>query len=94
MAYRALAVAAAARRPERVDHYIGRALAVARMRESAHETAVTQLCAARLALHAGDSERALALLDEAEAAFTALDMAWHRAEAARLRELMPSACSA
>ncbi|MDM0108650.1 AAA family ATPase [Variovorax sp. J22R24] len=84
MSYRALARAAAAQRPERVPHYLGKAMKIARTRDSAHEVAVTQLCTAEIAwLHRG--ERCNALLVEAMAAFEHMGMAWHLAEARRLQ---------
>ena len=86
MAYRAMArLAAAQHRPQQAERYLARALAAAEARGSAHEIASTQLRAAEIAIGQGERERALALLDEAGAAFARMDMPWHAAEAARLR---------
>lgn len=87
MAYRALARDAAVHRPEAVGRYIDQALRVARDRDSAHETAVTQLCAAEIAIDQGRTGQAMALIDEATAAFDTMRMAWHLDEAMRLRTL-------
>lgn len=65
-------------------HYLARAMAAARARNAPHEIAVTQMCEAELALHAGERDRALALLAEARQAFAALDMAWHDEQAKRV----------
>ncbi|MEJ8845659.1 ATP-binding protein [Variovorax rhizosphaerae] len=87
MSYRALARGVAARRPERVQHYLDRAMQAARARDSAHEIAVTQLCAAEIAWqHRG--ERESALLDQAIAGFERMGMRWHLKEALRLRSAM------
>ncbi|GAA4357700.1 hypothetical protein GCM10023165_51940 [Variovorax defluvii] len=86
MTYRALARDAAATRPDAARRYIERAYATADARDSAHERAVTQLCEAEMALHHGHARQALALLDQAAAAFDAMFMAWHLGEAVRLRE--------
>lgn len=77
MAYRAAARLGA---PQR---YLEQARGVARRRGARHELAVTELCAAELALQQG--RPAGELLDRAEAAFEALDMHWHLAQARRLR---------
>jgi len=61
------------------------ALAAARARGSPHEAAVTQLCAAELALARGARQEAAAQLEQASAAFERMDMQWHLAEAARMR---------
>ena len=91
MTCRALARdAAAARRPEAARRYLERALHTARERESAHETAVTQLCAAEIALLHDQPARADALLDAASAAFDTMAMAWHLDQAARLRSRLSS----
>ena len=91
MSYRALARdAAAARRFEAAWRYLERALHTARERESAHEIAVTQLCAAEIALLHDQPARADALLDAASAAFDAMAMAWHFDEAQRLRSRLSS----
>ena len=91
MTYRALARdAAAARRTEAARRYIALALTTARERESAHEIAVTQLCAAEIALLHEQPARADALLDAASAGFVAMAMPWHLDEAARLRSRLSS----
>ena len=91
MTYRALARdAAAERRVEAARRYIALALTTARERESAHEIAVTQLCAAEIALLHDQPARADALLDAASAGFDAMAMAWHLGEAARLRSRLSS----
>lgn len=58
---------------------------VAQARGSAHERAVTQLAEAELAAADGARAHACALLAQAEAAFDSMDMAWHLAQAQRLR---------
>jgi len=86
MAYRALAVAAAAgqnRRP--ADRYLELAMRSARARGAPHEIAVTQLCEAEIRLARGEAKQAAALLDVAAATFASLAMMWHRNEADRLR---------
>ena len=86
MAYRALARLAAAGRMRRSpNHYLRGARASAAARGSAHEAAANQLCEAEIALDAGDSARALSLLDQADAAFARMDMRRHAEQAARLR---------
>ena len=90
MCYRALARDAAARSPEAARHYLARAYEVARQRDSAHETAVTRLCEAQIAVLHEEPSRAVALLDAAMPAFEAMAMDWHLAEAARLRRLISS----
>lgn len=91
MTYRALARdAAAAHRVEAARRYLERALTTARERESAHEFAVTQLCAAEIALLHDQPARADVLLDAASAAFDAMAMGWHLNEAARLRSRLSS----
>lgn len=94
MAYRALARNAAARCPERAPHYLAWAMRAARQRGSAHEVAVTQLCTAQIASAHGPGARALQLLDEAAAAFTRMQMAWHLAQAAALRQQLLAVSSA
>jgi len=66
-------------------HYIERAMAAARARGSPHELAVTQLCHAGIELAGDNRAMAAPLLDRAEDAFRSMGMAWHVAEAARLR---------
>jgi class 3 adenylate cyclase/tetratricopeptide (TPR) repeat protein len=86
MAYRAMAVAAAAGHGHRpAEQYVTLAMQSARARGSPHEIAVTQLCEAEIRQASGEREQAAALLDKAEATFEALAMAWHRNEADRLR---------
>ena len=86
MTYRALARdAAALDRPGKAQRYIERALQVAQARDSAHELAVTQLCAAEIALRLDQQQRADALLDAALAGFERMRMSWHLNEALRLR---------
>jgi hypothetical protein len=95
MSYRALARDAVERRPERVQHYLGRAFVAARVRGSAHEVAVTQLCAADIAWRLNQGEQARELVDEAIAGFERMQMAWHLEDATRLKRLMdPTAAQA
>lgn len=95
MSYRALARDAAQHRPQRADGYIEMALRAARERGSAHEVAVTQLCAAQVAAQRGDATGARAWLDDAAAAFTRLEMHWHVAQADALRrQLAGVSCTA
>ncbi|MCV2362504.1 AAA family ATPase [Paucibacter sp. DJ1R-11] len=87
MAYRAAArLAQGHGQPERVTHYLAAAQAVAQRRGSMHERAVTELCAAELAMQRGESGQARGLLDEAEAAFFTMGMDWHLAKARGLRQ--------
>ena len=91
MTYRALARdAAAAQRFDAARRYIALALQTARERGSAHELAVTQLCAAEIALLHDQPAHADASLDAASAAFDALAMGWHLGEVARLRSRLSS----
>jgi hypothetical protein len=60
----------------------------ARAKGARHEAAATQLCEAEIQLARGNRSAAAALLDQAEAAFTAMDMAWHLAQAARVRRAL------
>jgi class 3 adenylate cyclase/tetratricopeptide (TPR) repeat protein len=84
-AYRALAEAASAAGDRtRAEHYIDLAMGVARTRQSSHEIATTQLCAAGIANAFGDRPRANALLDAAVPAFDRMHMPWHMAEARKL----------
>ena len=86
MAYRAMAVAAAAghnRRP--AEQYMVLAMRSALSRGSPHEIAVTQLCEAEIRQAHGERGQAAALLDKAQAAFDGLAMTWHRSEADKLR---------
>ena len=91
MSYRALARGAVKSRPERAHHYLDLAMKAACVRDSAHEIAVTQLCAAEVAWHLGQAQRAAVLLDEAAGGFDRMGMAWHLAEAMRLRQLIDTA---
>jgi class 3 adenylate cyclase/tetratricopeptide (TPR) repeat protein len=85
MALRAMARAAARESWRKSpEYYLARAMAASRARRAPHEVAVTQLCAAELALAAGERDRALALLAEARQAFAAMGMAWHDREASRV----------
>jgi class 3 adenylate cyclase/tetratricopeptide (TPR) repeat protein len=93
MSYRALARNAALTHPQRAWHYIDLALQTARTRESAHETAVTHLCAAEIAARQSQFERAGALLDRATDAFRQMEMTWHLAQALRLQHSMGSAAA-
>ena len=71
----------------RVERGLARALQVAYARDSAHELAVTQWTAARIALLGGEAGRAREWLDPAEAAFESMQMPWHLAQARALRLL-------
>ena len=96
MSYRALAQDASVRRPARVNHYIELAMKTARARDSAHEIAVTQLCAAEIALRMNRGSQARSLLEEAAGAFASMQMAWHLEKAVQLQRLINSteqACS-
>lgn len=89
MAARAMAWAAAqAGDLPRAERGLALALGVADTRDSAHERAVTQWTAARIALLWGDTGRARQWLDPAELAFEAMAMPWHLAEARTLRTQM------
>ena len=86
MAYRAMARASAAgqnRKP--APHYLDLAMETARVRQSLHEVAVTQLYDAEIRLAIADRVAAAALLDQAGAAFQALAMHWHLDQTDRLR---------
>lgn len=85
MTWRALARAAAAgqgRKPAQAC--LERAMKAAQARGSPHETAVTQLCAAELALARDARAEAAGLLEQASAAFDRMGMDWHLREATRL----------
>ena len=88
MSYRALARDAVASRPDAANRYINRAFDVARARDSAHELAATQLCAAEIAFRLRQPHRARAMLDEAMTGFERMGMAWHLTEASRLQDVM------
>jgi hypothetical protein len=94
MSYRALAREAVDSRPERVQHYLDQAFQAARVRDSAHEIAVTQLCAADIAWRLNQAGRARELVDQAATAFASMRMAWHLEDAARLKGLMDPAAQA
>ncbi|WP_255428122.1 ATP-binding protein [Ramlibacter cellulosilyticus] len=85
MACRALALDAVVHAPGRAERYLRWGMRAAQQRGSVHEIAGMQLCAARVALRAGEEARALGLLDEAAAAFSRLRMEWHLAQAEALR---------
>ncbi len=89
MAYRALARAAAAGHGHRsAQSYVAAALRAAQARGSRHEIAATQLCGAELAAARDERTQAGVLLDEAEGAFEAMQMAWHLARAQELRRTL------
>jgi tetratricopeptide (TPR) repeat protein len=88
MSYRALARDAVVNRPDAAHRNIDRACDAARARDSAHELATTQLCAAEIALRLGQPQRARAMLEEAMNGFERMGMAWHLMEASRLRGTM------
>ncbi|HZE92042.1 MAG TPA: AAA family ATPase [Rhizobacter sp.] len=91
MAYRALARAAAAGQGGKSPmRYMELAMHAAHARGSPHEMAVNRLRQAEIALAAGDSPAAAALLNEAGAAFDAMGMAWHRTQVDRLERGVPS----
>ena len=85
MSYRALARDAAVHRPQSAQRYVDLAMAAARARASAHELAVTQLCAAEVSLRLDRRANASAMLDAAMDGFERMDMRWHLAEAMRLQ---------
>jgi tetratricopeptide (TPR) repeat protein len=70
----------------RAERWLGAARQWAGARESRRETAENTLCAAELALTSGRADRAQPLLDEAAAAFTALDMPAQLARTRALRQ--------
>jgi class 3 adenylate cyclase/tetratricopeptide (TPR) repeat protein len=83
-ACRALALASTRMKGPGAAHYLARAMASARLRQSPHEIALTQLCEAQLALGEGRRPEALALLEQAGEAFERMGIAPH---AERAREL-------
>ena len=86
MANRALARASAKHEwPRSATHYLDLAFASARMRDSRHEKAATELCAAELALARGARGEATRQLDTADPAFEAMRMPAHLARARCLR---------
>jgi len=79
---RAMARDAAARHDTAAaQRWLARARRIAAQRESRHEAACNDLCAAELALAAGDRGRARRDGEAAMAAFERLQMAWHAARA-------------
>lgn len=89
MTWRALARQAASGNDERrARHCIEQALATARWRNSAHEAASTQLCAAGIELAFGQRARAASLLEEAGFAFESMHMDWHLQQARQLRKCL------
>ena len=64
--------------------WLARADASAAARASAHETAGNRLCEARLALAAGQPDRARPLLTAAASAFERMAMPWHLSQARAL----------
>lgn len=89
MTYRALARASArgyARKP--AQGYLAAAMAAARARGSRHDIAGTQLCGAEIAAKEDRRGDALALLDQSEAEFDAMQMPWHLARARTLRKTL------
>ncbi len=92
MAYRALACEASASHDlGRARRYIDLAMDIARLRASAHEVAVTQLCAAGVEFGGGSRDIACRLLDQAERAFETMNMQSHLSRAVRLRGKAPEA---
>ncbi|MEX8492640.1 AAA family ATPase, partial [Sphaerotilus sp.] len=89
MAARAMAWSAAMSGDQaRAERGLAQALRVAHVRDSAHERAVTQWTAARVAWTFDAPARARQWLDPAEAAFEAMAMPWHLAQARALRTLI------
>ena len=84
--YRTLA-RAAAQAPDAAlpTRYLTLAFGAAYARESPHEVAQTQLCAAEIAVSRDDRHAAIAQLDPATRGFESMAMAWHLAKAQRLR---------
>ena len=78
LTYRALARDAAARGdPRRARHCLVRARQVSALRDSAHERAATDLCAAEVALALGTPSEASDVAATALRAFQTLGMQWH-----------------
>jgi hypothetical protein len=67
------------------ERYLALAMQAASARGSRHEIAVTELCHAEIALARTNRVHAAAILDQAGAAFGAMDMGWHLAQVERLR---------
>ena len=88
MTYRALARDAAASRPAAAQRCLERAMQAALARDSAHEVAVTRLCAAEIALRHDQPGQAHALLDQAASEFERMGMTWHLAQATQLQASM------
>jgi class 3 adenylate cyclase/tetratricopeptide (TPR) repeat protein len=57
--------------------YLARAMGISEARQSRHEIAVTQLCAAEIAVARGQRGEAARLLDQATGAFESMAMHWH-----------------
>lgn len=85
-ACRAMARAAAQGAAQGPDRYLARAMAAAQARGSPHEIALTQMCGAEIALDKGQGARARPLIEQAAAAFEAMKMDWHAAQARRLAQ--------
>ena len=82
MSFRALALdAAAAGDARRATRWLARAGQVAQQRQSAHEAACNELCAAQLAQHLGQPLEAARRAAAAGQAFEHLQMDWHRQQA-------------
>jgi tetratricopeptide (TPR) repeat protein len=92
MTYRALAWASAKlhdhNRPASV--YLDLAFRSARARDSVHEIAVTQLCAAEIAREFGERQKAKQFVEQALAGFAKLDMVWHLAQAEKFASRLGS----
>ncbi|WP_338416817.1 AAA family ATPase [uncultured Sphaerotilus sp.] len=89
MAARAMAWSAAVAGDQaRAERGLAQAMRVAHARDSAHERAVTQWTAARVAWAFDAPARARQCLDPAETAFEVMDMPWHLAQARALRTLI------
>jgi class 3 adenylate cyclase/tetratricopeptide (TPR) repeat protein len=82
MAYRALARDAAERRDfTAAQHYLAEAQRVGKQRDSAHEAAVNQLCAAQMAVSAGAGSAVRQHAEAALVAFQRMGMHWHAGKA-------------
>jgi len=89
MAARAMAWSAAVAGDRvRAERGLAQALRVAHARDSAHERAVTQWTAARIAWAFDAPAQARQWLDPAETAFEAMAMPWHLAQTRALRRLV------
>ena len=94
LACRAMASLAIARNTDdaaavRARRWLARAQHFAALRGSRRDRAETQLRAAAIELDLHQPQRAAALLAEADTAFEAMQMAWHREQVRRLRERLP-----